>query len=498
MSGSQPTDAPWNELLEFFHSDESLSEDELREILERFGCAPNNNLNIDNYGFFIMACHNDLVTEEIIRCLLEYFPDAAGYTSTEGLLTPLHSILCVNKNVTRGIVQLLIDACPESIDRANNEGNTPLHHLCNNKQLHDTAAVDILGFFLERYPEAVRHTETNGALPIQLAAGQGSKSPEFCSMLIEAYPGSERMADSNRTLPFHIACGIGRVATAEYLYQLDPESINVTDGGGAYPIHHAIMRLKSGNPATSIEMVQFLLDCDLNVASLKMLEIFSPLFMVCVLEHSGVNVAPIMSVVLKVLHLLYDAYPEAIEDNAIEGFLDGFPEEIQSFVNSQLTYAHQARDSTLMNTPDVNGQLPLHSALCDNVSLGSMKLLVKGNRDAVRVSDHCGWLPLHLAILNYDSTTVVDYFVGLDSNTLTAVDMGGNTALHYACRCAKYDTIVLLLEKYDAVSVSKTNGHNKLPIHLLLESNANSREGDTKYTESIFRLLRAYPDTVMM
>src|SRR5210317_2070407 len=126
MSGSQSTDALWNELLEFFNS-ESLSEDELREILERFGCAPNNNLNIDNYGFFIMACHNELVTEGILRCLLEYFPDAAGYTTAEGLLTPLRSILFANKNATRGMVQLLIDACPESIGRANNEANTPLH-----------------------------------------------------------------------------------------------------------------------------------------------------------------------------------------------------------------------------------------------------------------------------------------------------------------------------------------------------------------------------------
>jgi ankyrin repeat protein len=89
--------------------------------------------------------------------------------------------------------------------------------------------------------------------------------------------------------------------------------------------------------------------------------------------------------------------------------------------------------------------------------------------------------------------------VGLDSDTLTAVDGGGNTALHLACRGAKYDTIALLLEKYNAVSVSQSNVCNKLPIHLLLESNAvTDREEDIKYTESIFRLLRAYPDTVII
>jgi hypothetical protein len=59
-----------------------------------------------------------------------------------------------------------------------------------------------------------------------------------------------------------------------------------------------------------------------------------------------------------------------------------------------------------------------------------------------------------------------------------------------------------LLEEHDAVAVSKRNAHKKLPIHLLFESNAENagtdREEDTKYAESIFQLLRAYPETVMI
>jgi len=465
MSGSQSTGEQLvDELLEFFHS-EFLSEDELREILERFGCAPNNNLNIDNYGFFIMACHNDLVTEEIIRYLLEYFPDAAGYTSAEGLLTPLHSILFANKNVTRGIVQLIIDACPESIDRANSEGNTPLHHLCHKNKIEDSAAMDILGLLLERCPEAAQHVDGSGALPIHIAIVK-SKSLEFCRMLIEAYPGSE----------------------------------NVADGKGMYPIHHAI----KGDPAIAFEMVQMLLDCDPNVASQTLHEC-SPLFLVCALGSPDVgvlvndNASMTISILLKILFLLYDAHPEAIEDNMIEFLFDKFPEQIQDFITTQLAYARPSRDPTFMSTRVGNGQLPLHLALRDDVTLGSIKLLVKGNPVAVQTPDDSGALPLHVACQHNDSPKVVDFLVGLDPNTLTAVDRGGNTALHVACHGAKYDTIALLLEKYDAVSVSTTNGHNMLPIHLLLESDAiDSREDDSKYTESIFRLLRAYPDTVMM
>ena len=136
-------------------------------------------------------------------------------------------MVCYNKNAKRGLVQLLIDACPESINRANNDGWTPLHFLCNNKDIVDSTAVDILGLFLERYPAAARHAGEDGRLPIHIAAGQGAKSFEFCRMLIEAYPGSERMATSDVGLPFHVACGMNDVALAEYLYKLYPESIDV-------------------------------------------------------------------------------------------------------------------------------------------------------------------------------------------------------------------------------------------------------------------------------
>ena len=77
------------------------------------------------------------------------------------------------------------------------------------------------------------------------------------------------------------------------------------------------------------------------------------------------------------------------------------------------------------------------------------------------------------------------------------MDRDGNTALHYACRGAKYDTIALLLEKYDAVSVSKRNANGKLPIDLLWDCNEVLDRDSVEYTESVFRLLMAYPETIV-
>ena len=334
-------------------------------------------------------------------------------------------------------------------------------------------------------------------------------------MLIEAYPESERITDKYGRLPIHNACLQGTVATAKYLYKLYPESINVTDSYGRYPIHHVFMgmtvrpwRFGWTGPSlliaaflkAAIEMVQFFLNCDENVASQKDHGEL-PLCEVC--RIIAWNRPELLSTAIEILQLLYDAYPEGIEEYAMTRrslpTRRLFPEVIQTFVTTQLIYARQSRDRELMSSRDENGQLPLHKALRDNVALGSIKLLVKGNPVAIQTPDNDGTLPLHVACQHHDSPRVVDYLIGLDSDTLTAVDGEGNSALHHACRGSKYDAIGLLLEEHDAVAVSKRNAHNKLPIHLLFESNADTdTEEDTKYAESIFQLLRAYPETVMI
>jgi len=149
-----------------------------------------------------------------------------------------------------------------------------------------------------------------------------------------------------------------------------------------------------------------------------------------------------------------------------------------------------------MMTPNENGLLPLHIALQNSVRLGSIKLLVKGYPLAVQSPDDSGALPLHVACQHHYSASVIQYLVELDTTTLDTADHEGNAALHYACRGAKYHTITLLLERYNAVSVSKRNADKKLPVNLLLESNDLDRES-VEYTESVFRLLRAYPETAM-
>eukprot|EP00985_Skeletonema_marinoi_P000356 scaffold126_cov142-Skeletonema_marinoi.AAC.12 len=474
-----------SELFDFCSSD-SLSEDGLREIIERYGL--NDDRHGSDYDFFLEVCANERVTEGIIECLLEYFPGAARATDEKGQL-PLHHVACLNKNVTRNIVQLLIDAAPDSVRKENVDGWMPLHCLCTNEGMDERAALEILRLLIEKCPEAIRHAENDGFLPIHIAACYSD--PQFCRALIEAYPGSERISDAIGALPFHLACASNTVATADHFYKLYPDAINHATTNGLYPIHRAIHGLiEEDNQVAVFQIVEYLLDCDPNV-KLQMCNGSSLLHYACNLVYNDSN----MVAGTQVIKVIYDAHPEAIEKNNFEFGVPLY--QGQSFINAQLVHARQAKDRRQMTTPDGNGQLPLHTALQNNVGLGSIKLLVKGNPSAIRNFDNSGVIPLHNACMHHDSTCVVQYLLDLDIRTLRVADFDNNTALHYACRGAKYESIALLLEKYDAVSVSKRNAQNKLPIDLLWESNEMLDRESVEYTESVFRLLKAYPETVI-
>ncbi len=478
-----------SELLSYCRS-ELLSEEGLRELIARHGLTPNQNHNLlSGYEFFFNACRNKRVTEGIIQCLIDYFPDAAGATDEDEYL-PLHRA-CNNRNVTLHIIRILIEAHPDSVRSANNNGTMPLHILSNNRKVDEMAAIEILKFLLEKYPEAVRHVTNDGYLPIHHAAW--SRSPEFCRLLIEAYPGSEQITCASDAMPLHCACLTGSLATVEYLYGICKDSINHETPLG-FPIHYTISFLKHReNPATSVEHVQFLLCCDPNV-KLQKYGGMSLLHFACGREYNDSNI----EAGVKMIKILYEAHPEAIEDNRIVSGIEEYHQEVQVFVHTQLGHARQAKVHRLMTTPDMSGQLPLHTALRNNAAcFGSIKLLVKGNPAALQSADNSGRLPLHIACMHHDTVSVIRYLVGLDQSTLDAVDRHGNTALHLACRGARYETIALLLDEFDAVSVSKRNANEKVPIDLLFESDEVLDRECIEYTESVYRLLRANPEMIM-
>ena len=446
------------ELFQFCRS-ELLSEGGLYQIIQRQGLMPTNDFGI--YDFFFVACRNERVTEEIIQCLLEYFPGAARAVANRRnkRKTPLHCA-CFNKNVTEGIIQLLIDAAPDSVRSVDGYGRLPLHNLCLNRNVVEATATQILRLLLQTHPESIRHEDESGYLAIHWAL-QTNANLEAIYLLHEPHPDSLYKATNDGNTPLFCA---------------------------VKPNIEGLL------PTKAVLKVKFLLDCDPNLVLQlsKGRNIIRYIFI-----HLN-NKSPNFEVGIQIIEILFDLHPEALRYYDTLSNAHRFHRRLQEFIRHLCKYSALARDLNHMTTPDANGQLPLHTALQTNVRLGSIKLLVTGNPTAIHSPDNSGALPLHVACQHHDSVSVVKYLVGLDPSTLEAVDRDGNTALHLLCRGARHDIIALILEDF-AVSVLKLNNDNKLPIELLWESNGNDlldRES-IEYTETIFRLLGAHPEMLL-
>ena len=392
-------------------------------------------------------------------------------------------LACYNEKVTLEIVQLLHNSWPEAIRLRNNYGSLPIHRLCCNKDLDDTASLDILQFMLEIDPNLLRETNNRGRLTIHDAAQ--FKSTAFCKVLINAYPESLRVESGGGMLPIHEAFIGNRDDTADtiqYMLELDSELINAEDSDGWLPIHFA-------SEYSGAESIEFLLKFDSDAASKETNDVsrWLPLHLACI---NNANLSSIQA--------LYDAYPEAIfarTDSSRTPLDIARNQPTKDFLQTQLLYARQAQDMTAMTTVDENGLLPLHHALKDNASLGSIKLLTRANPAALQVADRNGAYPVHIAC-EVSSAKVVKYLVELAGDASNNVDAKNNSPLHYSCRGGNCDVIKFLLEA-NVPSVSDRNNNNKLAIHLLLECGENILDRDClEYVETVHQLLLANPEVV--
>jgi ankyrin repeat protein len=225
-----------------------------------------------------------------------------------------------------------------------------------------------------------------------------------------------------------------------------------------------------------------------------------------------------------VTELLFDLYPEAIlirngdrqlpfdilrkrDDELSINNETGRPyleearkrnRELLAFLSAQMGYGYKAQDENALMTPDHTCSLPLHYAVRTRAPLGSIKLLVKGYPNAIRMPDRTGMHPLDIAI-QVSPLGVVKYLAELTRRRLNRCDRNKNYPLHHACREGKCEVIEYLLDRpMSSASVSERNIDDKLPIHLFCEHVWCCHGYDPpKYTEIIWRLLSAYPETVL-
>ena len=424
--------------------------------------------------------------------------------------------------------------------------------LCRNlNHLIDSDLLAQLKCILTEHPSVVHEKDEFGFTLLHYAAMY--QSVEFCKQIVELNAGAVKLLSRRCSMPVHLSChdNHNNIETTKYLFQLHPESINIPDSDGNYPIH---LLLLGGYRKNILELTQFLLKHDKGSVSKPNHCGNLPLHIACQLHE------------LNIVKLILDSYAEAINiknkggwsclDMAKVGPDDEddddilrlrYHDEVECFLELQLDYIREAHERT---TPDSSsGRLPLHKAVCDRrVSVGTVQLIISANPASIDTADNLGRIPLHMAclvgeadvvkylievdqnshtrpalagncganqdcfvpscndidrVLNktyfgmpirtlFSKLDIVTYLKGAHKDSLARPDMGGDCALHLACCMARYNTISCILDNsYCGVSVR--NAYGKLPVQYLLTTNQSCERNGPEYVGAVYQLLRAYP-----
>jgi hypothetical protein len=132
------------------------------------------------------------------------------------------------------IVSKYIDACPESLAKADNMGYLSLHRLLSNTK----SIIEDALLMMEKYPAALEHQTWKGELPLHIECKHRCRS-SILSKCIELYPEALTIADEGERLPLHrlLYNRLSSVDDALMLIETCPDTLKHMQAGYRTPIH---------------------------------------------------------------------------------------------------------------------------------------------------------------------------------------------------------------------------------------------------------------------
>ncbi|KAL7545679.1 hypothetical protein ACHAWF_009027 [Thalassiosira exigua] len=435
------------------------------------------------------ACSEFSWDLSMIKRLFNLYPDAIATRNHEGRY-PLHEFLAFDRRIReskeypdpRGKAALetvifLVTQFPSSVRVADQEGMLPLHHA---SKCYNTG---IVLYLAQAYPDSVKVESPKFGLPLHCAAQQGKSGLQIVRYLSCQYP--EAHGTSNETVGLPLECTKNKEifvyllllrysrTKKNYVHRalednavLNPLSIVQvfvhhfrgelvqTDNFGRHPLHVAVSSSRASH-----DVVRALLTVHPDAA----------------LHQDKQGCIP--------LHLFF-RHSASLEVRACEEIFD------------ELT-SNRIDSAKVL---DRNGCLPLHYACRYGTAKTTMGTLIKNYSEAVRIRDRNGCIPLHMAcrrgMLSVDA---IELLMGFDYIMIQAADRDLELPLHKACRGGHLEIINYLLDQF-APATGMRNISGYLPIHILCRKSGKvdiSIMDTPKFTETVFRLLRAYPEAVL-
>jgi hypothetical protein len=182
--------------------------------------------------------------------------------------TPLH---LAARNCPPDVIEQLLAIAPHTVRMEDSFSWLPLHYGCANG-----ASLEVLQILVDAYPESRTSSDKRGRTPLHFALGntQRPASPEVVQLLVQNGEAAV-CSDENGMLPLHYACayGISKEALA-VLTEASPESITARDTKGRTPLHFA---MGNADRAASPAVVQHLLTINMSIVNLADKDGLTPL-----------------------------------------------------------------------------------------------------------------------------------------------------------------------------------------------------------------------------
>jgi len=510
------------------------------------------NLQRGYYALHLAVSNQNADRKDIVRFILEKDSRAASRVGTWGRL-PLHQACAGNMNLD--VVKDIFKANPSAIHTKDMFDRFPIHYACGCAELRKNTFGGyeflpsskrqtslVIEFLVEQLPYSLGAQDLQGRNCAHYASAS-SLAMKKISLIEKKCPESFKVYSQDHGFPIHYACTHGAdVEVVGHLVLMLPGSIQV---------EHPLL----GRPlACARDLGSFVLLLKVYRKCFGKSARGTPSFH-AILQDDTIEVK--YQIITRFIEFSQESRTEDFQDDVqtkdkktgtyplhlIFGFggrnfrtLDSDDPEIQSFLletNVQLLEELIDCYPRALEEVDNRGWLPLHHAVRHSAPLKMIQSLAEKYPNGVQVADKQGSTVLHIACRYGALKPVIRHLLIQCNSSLLSVDNNGFTPLHVACKhgaqlngvpydraeefregCLMQDNsgelplhkacrgghLSLIKEIVDMqpASISVRNNQNELPIFILCKRSGKDKEvrESVEYTESIWKLLLAHPETV--
>jgi len=411
----------------------------------------------DNTPFLHYACMNKNVTVEIIKCLMDTFPDECRTTRNfcaspddEAEAYPLH-LACCNEDCPSDVIRFLVEQHPEAlkqlcvVDDGIYETYTdfyikglPIHYYLARNCNVDINTVKMM---VEACPQSLvtsEETEERACYPINALLHNQNiiNLQEVITLLIELEPSSVHLKDGNDSTPLHLACENKNVTLdmVQFISNAWPEAIRMRDIFGCLPIHNLCINGELDDDA-SLEILHFIISIDATLAREVSEDFYLPIHHAVACKSSAF------------CRVLLSTYPESIK-----------------------------------LTTGRNGFLPIHS-LCSSGGArtdisDTLQYLLEVYPGSINFWDGKGWLPIHRASTNGKRVEILETLLMHDPNLAKrkiANNRDSKLPLHIASRLGYSKAAQVLYDAYPK-AMTVCDGSGRTPLELAIDEGMSNEE----------------------